>query len=175
MSWQTEMTTLLRYLIYDFGDTQTYTDGKLQTAISVAAQLMQQDITFSQVYTVDISGPTITPDPTSSTRDDAFINLTTMRAACLIDDWTLRANLPTAGIVIRSGPEAIDTKGMLASYQYLKENGYCKAFEKAKKEFIFGNLCPGRAILGPFVGDNVNTDFNAGWYTPRILGISPLH
>ena len=28
MSWQTEMTTIVRYLIYDFSDTPTYTDQK---------------------------------------------------------------------------------------------------------------------------------------------------
>lgn len=178
MSWQTEMTTLLRFLVYDLDDVPTYTDEKLQQAITVAAQLLQNEINFRQAYTVNIGGPTISPDPTDSSllRDDSFINLVTMKAACLIDDWTLRVKLPTAGISMRSGPEALDTRGVASVYQYLKDNGYCKAFEEAKKEYVFGNNCPGRAILGPFVGDNVNTDLMQ--FTPfraRIMGISPLN
>lgn len=159
MSWQTEMTTIVRYLIYDFSDTPTYTDQKIQTAIVVAAQMTLQDIGFSKVYNISVPNSSISPDPTTTDdKDDAFINLVSLKTACLIDTWQLRAKLPVAGISIRSGPESVDTRGVLTAYQYLKENGACKAFEQAKWEYEAGNLCPGRIILGPFIGENVDTN-----------------
>lgn len=168
MSWQTEMTTIIRYLIYDFSDTPTYNDTKIQQAIVVAAQMTLQDITFSTVYNISVPSVSISPDPTEGTKDDAFINLVCLKTACLIDNWELRAKLPTAGISMRSGPESIDTRGVLAAYQYLQQNGACKAFEQAKWEFEVGNMCPGQAILGPFTGENVNVDFYGSFpNTPR--------
>jgi hypothetical protein len=160
MAWQTEITTIVRYLINDFESPQTYTDAKLQTAVVIASHLMLEDISFPRVYNIDIGATGISPDPTSDTRDNAFINLAALKAACLVDNWAFRSKLPTAGIAIRTGPESIDTRGVLAAYQFLQQNGACKAFEQAKWEYESGNMTPGRAILAPFVGDNVNTDFN---------------
>lgn len=160
MSWQIEMTTIVRYLINDFDSPQTYTDSKIQTAITIAAQLTLEDITFPKVYNIDVGATGISPDPTDATRDNGFINLVSLKTACLVDNWTLRAKLPTAGVFIKTGPESIDTRGVLSAYQYLKEKGACQAFEEARWEYRAGNMSPGRAILAPFVGDNVNPNFN---------------
>jgi len=176
MSWQTEMTTIVRYLINDFDSPQTYSDGKIQTAIAISAQLTLEDITFTRVYNIEVGATGISPDPTDGTKDNAFINLVSLKTACLIDNWAFRAKLPVAGISIRTGPEAIDTRGVLGAYQYLKENGACKAYEEAKWEYEAGNMTPGRAILAPFVGDNVNTDlYDTGTGRARIFGNSPLN
>ena len=38
MSWQTEMTTMLRYIIGDYGVVQKYVDDDLQSLFSVAGR-----------------------------------------------------------------------------------------------------------------------------------------
>jgi hypothetical protein len=165
MAWETEMITIVRYLIYDFATPYTYSDDRLETAISIAAQLLLEEVDFKNDYLVDISIPDIVPDPTDGDKDNAFINLCCLKTACLIDNWSLRSKVGTVGVAVKSGPDSVDTRGAAQAYQYLYENGACKTFEEAKWEFKAGNLTPGRAILAPFVGENVDS-FNYS-YNPR--------
>lgn len=158
MAWQDEMVLMVRYLINDVDSPYTNTDAKLEKLITVAAQQTLNDIEFKQTYTVDISTPDITPDPTDGDKDNAFINLVSLKAACLYDNWSFRSKLGVAGISVRSGADSVSTNGQLSGYQWILQNGPCKAFEQAKWEFEAGNLTPGRAILGPFAGWNIDTD-----------------
>ena len=76
MAWQSEMTTIVRHLINDTDISDpTFTNSRLETSILVAAQLMNNEINFGKVYTIDVDGCSLSPDPTVETKDNAFINL----------------------------------------------------------------------------------------------------
>jgi hypothetical protein len=158
MAWQTDMVVMLRFLINDVEAPQTYTDERLETLIAVAATYVLSEMKFHYEYVVNISTPSITPDPTDIP-DLAFMNLVTLKAACLFDNWGYRSKMGTSGISVKSGADTVSTGGQLSGYQWILQNGACKGYETAKWEFEAGNLCPGRAILGPFAGWNVDTDY----------------
>lgn len=161
MAWTTEMVTLVRYLVNDTVAPYTFSDARLQTAIAVSAQLVLHDLTFNNTYIVDISVPTISPDPTSLP-DNAFINLISLKTACLMDTSLFRTKAAQAGITVKTGSHSIDTKGQLEGYAKLLEVGPCAAYEQAKLEYIAGNAIPGRAIIGPFQGINLDTSLGRG-------------
>ena len=53
MSWQGEMTTIVRQLIYDVDSTNyTYSDDRLETTILVAAQLVSTEVDFEENYII---------------------------------------------------------------------------------------------------------------------------
>ena len=163
MSWQTDLTAMVRVLINDIDSPQLYTDTRLQQVIIVSSQLVNQDVNFPNNYIVDIANTGITPDPTVL-HDESFVSLVSLRSACLIDNSTLRTKAESAGISVKTGPHSIDTKGVIDAYKFLLEKGYCDAYQEAKWEYISGNSAPGRAILGPFAGINLDTDYGAWYY-----------
>ena len=86
MSWQGEMTTIVRQLIYDVDPANyTYSDERLETTILVSAQLVSTEVDFEETYRIDVEQCTLTPDPTDPTqtaanadKDDGFINLVSL-------------------------------------------------------------------------------------------------
>jgi hypothetical protein len=155
MSWQAEITTIVRYLVDDVDATQTYSDGRLETTIVVAAQQVQDDLDFINVYAADIPGTGISPDPTTPTRDNTFINLVSLKAACMIDKASYRTAIGQ-GIKVKDGSSSIDTTGSFGGHQFLLENGNCAEYETAKLEYKmypgegYAGGVPGEAVVGPY-------------------------
>lgn len=160
MAWKTEITTLLRELIGDTDlDNTTYSDHRLQEAILNSAQLLQGDMNFTQTYTIDIDQYTLTPDPTTGTKDNAFINLVALRSACLI----LRSEAKTAALKAVNfvdGPSKIDGRASSEGIAALAKSA-CEMFEDAKKDYKMGGNSVGAAIITPY---NV---YNWGGYRSR--------
>lgn len=148
MSWDVEMPLILRYLIDDINGT-LYSDARLQQTILVAAQLVQNELYFNTRYSVDVISSGISPDPTLPTRDDNYISLTTLKAACIIDRGTARASMLTGAKITHNG-DTIDTTATAKGAEALLKNGYCSAYEQAKFEYLAGSLNAGEAILGPY-------------------------
>lgn len=155
--WKSEMVRILRFLVDDLGVNPTYSDDRLEETILVAAQFVLNDITPVQAYSVDVDECVLSPDPTSAPKDNAFINLTCLKAACIIDRGVFRDKARQAGIHIKSGSEQINTTGMLDGYKHLLDKGYCAVYQQAKTEYIFGGGNVGRAILAPFSSPDVYT------------------
>ena len=152
MAWQTEMVRLLRHLISDLDeDEPTYSDDRLQELLLVAAQLVQGTVTFSQTYITDVDEVLLSPDPTvRDQRDDAFINLTLLKAACVLDQADARRYAGQA-IEIADYSSRISIRGIASAKLALLDKGWCKAFDEAKFEFESGNVgSAGAAILGPY-------------------------
>ena len=148
MSWQTEMTSLLRYVINDTdATTREYTDERLQNLIVTSAQLTFGVVDFPRDYTISVANSGITPDPTTGSRDNGFINLVILRAACVLAQGDYRASTNKA-IVIKDGPSAVDPRGMVAAKKELIDSA-CKRYEEAEFEFRLGNSNAGEAIIGP--------------------------
>jgi hypothetical protein len=168
MAWQDTMIMMLRHLINDLNDessSTTYTDGRLEETLVVAANIVKHEISFNTTYTVHVPSVTISPDPTaSSTEDnDAFVNFTVLKAACVMD-WSLyRTKALVAGIRAKCGPAVLETLKHLDGFKELLSGGPCAAYEKLKDQWVFGNGNICRAILSPFVSNNFDPD-NLGTY-----------
>lgn len=154
--WQTEMVRLIRHLIDDLDAEPTYSDDRLQELILVAAQLVNMDVDFDTTYTIDLDNLILSPDPTdrtAGTRDDAFINLVILKAACLIDNAEART-AAAQSITIRDGSSMIGlggSGGIAQSKLAIMKEGWCKHYAAAMDEFVrSGTNTPGAIILGPY-------------------------
>jgi hypothetical protein len=154
MAWQDEMTTMVRYIINDTDtDSPTYSDSRIQTSIVVAGQLVNNEIDFIQTYTIGVTGVAIAPDPTTPTRDDAFLNIVSLRTGCII----LGSEMKTEGynaVSVSDGPSSINMTGRIAGLKVLQAD-VCQKYEEAKTQYkLDGNV--GHAIFSPYApGTNV--------------------
>ena len=83
MAWQDDMVSMLRVVIDDAGSNPEYTNARLEEVITVAAHFTKKDVDFDNDYTISIADVSITPDPITG-KDYPFVNLVTLRAACLL-------------------------------------------------------------------------------------------
>jgi len=148
MAWQNEMTTIVRHLIDDTDESSpTFTNSRLETSILVSAQLMNNEVNFGKVYTISVDGCSLSPDPTVDTKDNAFINLVSLRAGCII----VSSEIKTAGanlISMSDGPSSINMtatlNGLKIVYEDIKER-----YETAKLQYQAGGNI-GEAVLSPY-------------------------
>ena len=64
MSWQTELTAMVRTLINDSVKPYQFSDNRIIQTILVAGKYLQFDIVLDRPYTINVINQTITPDPT---------------------------------------------------------------------------------------------------------------
>jgi hypothetical protein len=159
MAWSTKMTTMLRILINDADVPYTYSDTRIKEVLAVAAHYVKEEIDFDTIYTVTISTPDITPDPTASaTQDDVFVNFIVLKAACIVDFSTFRTESLRSGVEARMGPAVLRTMDRLKGFSELLNKGPCAAYDALKAEHEFGNAQVCRVILSPFVGNQFDPD-----------------
>lgn len=166
MAWQDELVPMLRVMINDVGDTPDYGDDRLEDLILVAARYVNQELDFDWDYDVTFSTRTLSPDPVTN-GDDAFINLTILKAACLVDQSTYRSKMVISGLSVRCGPVAMDTIQHLKGFKELLTVGPCAAYETLKKEWQLGNAKIVKAILSPFVGNSFDPSSLNNIYNDR--------
>jgi hypothetical protein len=152
MAWTDEMPLLLRIIINDLDSPEKYTDTRLEQLLLGSAQLIQSEISFRQKYMVDLTGLTITPDPTIANShgfiDEGFVNLTVLKSACILARGGLAISAPAA-ISVTDGKKRIDTTKILEGAIALITN-FCDAYEEARVQYLSGNGAAGRAIIGPY-------------------------
>lgn len=153
MSWQNEIVRMVRYLVDDYVEPLTYTDERLEELCVIGAQFVVLNLDFDKDYSVDVDCITITPDPTDATRDNAFINLVALKAACILLSAESKAKAGCA-MSVKDGPSTID---MRETYKALQEKAKeaCSNFEMAKLEYQAGNARAGEAIMTPYTADRV--------------------
>jgi hypothetical protein len=155
MAWQTDMVTMLRVLINDLGDVQTFTNLRLEQLLVVSAQLVITDIKFNTTYEAGISDLSITPDPTlTASKDDVFTNFVVMKAACLSDIGTYRTKAILSNLNIKCAQMGISTGNYSDAFKKLLEVGPCAAYEEMKKQYNFGNIKIAKFILTPFISND---------------------
>lgn len=169
MSWQTEMVTIVRYIIGDTGATPENTDSSLQSIICIAARFVDQDVDFPNTYAIDVVNVSITPDPTS-VGDTAFINLVCLKAACLLarSEQKMRARM---GMSIKDGPSVIDGRASAEGTAKWSDT-ICQDYTDAELEYRMGNRTPGAAIIGPYRYDGsgyVNSPTRSPTYNNEYL------
>lgn len=174
MSWQGEMGTIVRHLINDVDSSNyTFSDDRIETTVLVAAQLVLTEVDFENTYTVDVEQCYLNPDPTDPTtglttanKDDGFISLVSLKAACIILGSEFKTNALTS-VRVSDGPSSIDTGGVASNLKFLYENA-CKKYEEFKLSYAAGNTLSGQAILTPYSpGSNIvmgNYNYSDGRY-----------
>jgi hypothetical protein len=155
MSWQTEIPIIVRTLINDWSDQPVYSDERIIQVIAVAAQYVQFDVVLDHKYSVDVANPGIIPDPTID-RDEIFISLVSLKAACIIDQSSLRTKAAMEGIRAALGPASLSVGGSLEGIRMVLEHGPCALYEELTSHWDVSNASAIRAILSPFVGNNFN-------------------
>lgn len=170
MSWQGEMTTIVRTLIDDLDSTNyTYSNKRLETTVLVAAQIVLTEVDFENVYTVDVEQCYLSPDPTDPTtglatanKDDAFINIVSLKTACLIMGSELKTRALSA-VKVSDGPSSVDYTAVAANIRFLYDYA-CKNYEEYKFNYAAGNNAVGKAILSPYSpGSNVVYRYNTSF------------
>jgi len=151
MSWQNTALQLLRTIINDLSEEPDYEDDILEMTLRTAASYVKQEVNLTTDYTINLTCGDITPDPST---DDIFINFIVLKAACIVNSWRFQTKALTEGIRARCGPAELQvTAGRSVLMAFLQE-GPCKAYEKLKDEYNFGNVNQVKAILTPFVSNN---------------------
>lgn len=145
--WKCVMTPMVRALINDLSTSQTYDDGRIHQLIVISAQLMKLEIDFAVVYTSNMRTLTISPDPVDNS-DDAFINLVSMKAACLILEGELK-NLAAGNIKVQDGPVTIDMAGSFIASKTLYDR-LCEDLNKAKLAYVLGNMNEMKVIFSAY-------------------------
>lgn len=149
MSWQNTIPIMVRYLINDVDSSNyTYTDARIEKTVVVGAQFVGMELEFSNSYNIDIANDTITPDPTDpATRDDSFINLAALKAACIIIGSEIKTESANA-ISIKDGPSAIDLRGVSSTLAILYKD-LCDKYQAMADDYKFTGDT-GQAVLGPY-------------------------
>lgn len=151
MSWTNEMVLYVRHLVNDLSNSPTYDDSRLQDTILTAVQLAKLDVEFANSYTVDLDACILTPDPTEAPRDDDFISLVILKAACIILNAEAKSNAGKA-IKVMDGPSTID---MSSAYKATEERAksVCQDYKEAVLQYQAGRNSTGQAVIGPYVTD----------------------
>jgi hypothetical protein len=164
MAWQEELTIITRTLINDLTTPYEYSDCRIQQVLSVAAKYVQFDVNLDQKYTIDVVYNNITPDPTEN-KDEIFTSLTCLKAACIIDQGTLRTKAALEGIRTALGPASLSFGGSLAGWQSIIDNGACALYQELTNNWDIRNATAFSAVLSPFVSNN---------FDPRYMNIGPF-
>lgn len=171
MAWQTDMTTIIRYLISDVDSSNyKFTDSRIQTAALVAATFVNNALNFDNDYSIDLSAVTLSPDPTdASSKDSNFVTLTCLKTACIIIGGEIRLESGNA-ISIKDGPSAVDLRGVSSTLVILHKD-LCAKYDNAVLDYAAGRSIAGHAVLGPYSpgSDYVNrsysdNDFRGGYF-----------
>lgn len=182
--WSKELPRILRFLVNDLDpNNPVYSDERLQEIILVNATLIQMDIDFNNVYTIDIEQLTLSPDPTgypqvlsnqnNGIRDNGFINLVCYSSACLIERSTYRTAAQNAGYVIQSDREKIDTSKILEGFKelFVGKHSFCEVFNEAKWQYkVDSQNNPGISITSAISSPNLITYNWNGFMDLNVLG-----
>jgi hypothetical protein len=163
MSWQIEIPIIVRTLINDFSDQPVYSDERITQVIAVAAKYVQFDVVLENKYEVDVANPNISPDPTIA-KDEIFISLLSLKAACIIDQSTYRTKAAMEGIRAALGPASLSVAGQSSAWNIILDKGPCAAYEELTSHWDVKDATAIRAVLSPFVGNK---------FDPRAIQLNP--
>ena len=158
MSWQVELPLMVRILINDLDTQPVYSDERLLQVIVVAAKYVQFDVSLDYQYQVSVSNSTISPDP-SDNNDSIFISLVSLKAACIVDQSTLRTKAAMEGIRAALGPASLSVAGNLEGFKIILEQGPCAAYDELTHYWDVKEATAVRAVLSPFVGNKFDPKF----------------
>lgn len=173
MSWDVDMTLMVRTLISDLDPVApTYTDARIQQVIVVAATYVQQEANLTNAYTINISVPSITNDPTIAPyKDEVFVGLTCLKSACLLDQSTFRTKAAIDGVRTSLGSASIAVSSNLSGFKAILDQGPCSMYAALLNDWNIGNASAVQAILSPFIGNTFDPRYlsRSGYSNPDNL------
>jgi hypothetical protein len=155
MSWQIEIPIIVRTLVNDVADQPVYSDERIIQVVTVAAKYVQFDVVLDHAYLVDVSNLSISPDPTQD-RDEIFISLVSLKAACIIDQSTFRTKAVTEGIRAALGPAQLSVAGSLDGWKTILDKGPCALYDELTSHWDVKDAAAVAAVLSPFAGNKFN-------------------
>ena len=168
MAWQNEMSIIVRHLINDLDSgSYVFTDSRIEESILVSAQLVLHEIDFGKIYTIDVDGSSLSPDPTTTDdKDNSFINLVSMKTASILIGSELKTHALNA-IALRDGPSSLDLRGIVSSLKILFDD-INKKYDDTKLEYKMNGIV-GQAVLGPYSPGSdaiarINMGQRSGWF-----------
>jgi hypothetical protein len=146
MSWETELADITYVMLGDF-DKSVYAEENIEKL-----RMVINELNFSYDYVASMEDMDITPDPTDADyRDDSFINLTCLKACCIMakGDAIQKSGKP---LVVRDiGGITVDTREVFKAKLAILEKGWCKTYEEEKLQYQAGQTrVAGAAVLSPF-------------------------
>ena len=151
------MTIMVRTLINDSVEPYQFSDERIQQTILVAGKYVQFDVVLDHPYTIDVVNSTINPDPTVD-QDEIFIILTSLKAACLVDQGTLRTKAAMDGVRAVLGPASLSVGGSSAGWEMILKHGPCKLYDDLVEHWDVANASAIAAVLGPFSGNQFDPE-----------------
>lgn len=150
MSWQGQMSTMVRYLVNDIDpENYKYSDNRIETTILVAARIVTLEVDLINVYSINVETCYLSPDPTDdNVLDVPFINLVSLKSATIIIGSEVRTEASNA-ISIKDGPSAIDLRGVAGTLTTLYKD-LNEKYNKLLLDYRSGGSIAGQAILGPY-------------------------
>jgi hypothetical protein len=149
MSWRNHIPLIVRHLIDDLNSSAyKYSNERIETSILVSAQLLTIETDLGTTYNIDIANNLLSPDPTEGDKDNAFINLTALKSACMIIGSEIKTESANA-ISIKDGPSSIDLRGVASTLIVLYKD-LCDKYSKLLLDYRAGGSIAGQAILGPY-------------------------
>jgi len=147
--WDVDMVQMLRYLIGDVESPQSYTDDRLKIQVLVGAKFVVPAFNFSQIFRVNLTTQTLSPDPTiDPTTDDWFTNLTVYKAAIILLQNELRTS-SFQSVSFKEFNTSVDLRDVAKNKKVLLD-ALTAEFEHAELEYRMGVRISGAAILTPF-------------------------
>lgn len=158
MAWQTELTTMVRILVNDNVEPYQFSDERIAQTILVAGKYVQFDVVLEHAYTIDVTASTLSPDPTED-NDEIFIILTSLKAACLVDQGSLRTKAAMEGVRAALGPASLSVGGAAAGWEKILLHGPCKLYDDLVEHWDVANASAIAAVLGPFSGNKFDPEY----------------
>lgn len=138
-----EIVMTLRVLIGDVTSTK-YSDLDLKRLLAVSANFVIKEVDFTNLYTITVNIPTITPIPT----DNEFINLVSLKAGIILLESELR-DMARKSISITDGPSRIELTNVYKNTEALLKSMYDQyAFAKINHG-LHSNENSRQAIMTP--------------------------
>lgn len=152
MTWQEELTLMVRVLVNDLDEPYAFSDDRIQQILAVSGRYVQFDVNLDNKYTIDVVSQSISPDP-FVINDDIFISLICLKAACIIDQSTLRTKAALEGIRTSLGSANLSIGGSLEGWKEIIDKGACSMYDELTSHWDVQNATAVRAVLSPFVGN----------------------
>ena len=157
MSWENELTIIVRTLINDLDTPYEFSDARIQQVLLVGAKYVEFDVSLDTSYTVDLINSSMTPDPIEI-NDSIFVSLLCLKAACIIDQGTFRTKAAMEGIRAALGPASLSVGNSLSGWQTILEKGACGMYEELTSHWDVKDATAIAAVLSPFAGNKFDPE-----------------
>lgn len=152
--WEPCVINMLRAFTGDLGTPPEFSDERLYLVLKAAFFYVQSDLAACPV----VDRPAVDPcgDLTESPLEyPPFLNLSVLKAACIIDQGKARAKAALEGVRATCGPATLQVTQASNAFRALFEWGPCAAYKELKLELCFKQPLVSSAccaqIMGPFV------------------------